>query len=156
MHCHILAVGHKMPEWCELACHDYLTRLQRFIKCTLSEIPTTLRSKTKSALHCKEDEGLKILRKISPQDHLIALDIQGQSWSTARLAKNFSDWQLEGKNLFFVIGGPDGLSEKCLARANQKWSLSDLTFPHALVRVLLLEQLYRANSMLMNHPYHRE
>jgi len=104
----------------------------------------------------KEEEGRKILQKIPAGDHVIALDVQGRPWSTTRLSEELANWKLVGKNIHFVIGGPDGLSAECLARANQRWSLSDLTFPHPLVRVILLEQLYRAASILANHPYHRE
>ncbi|HRE32868.1 MAG TPA: 23S rRNA (pseudouridine(1915)-N(3))-methyltransferase RlmH, partial [Candidatus Berkiella sp.] len=98
----------------------------------------------------------KLLQKNSPTDKVIALDVQGQAFSTQTLATNIANWQQEGNRLVFLIGGPDGLSEACLKRANVKWSLSMLTFPHVLARVILLEQLYRATSLLANHPYHRE
>lgn len=156
MQCHILAVGQKMPKWCALACEEYAKRLQRFLKCTLTEIPIATRHKPSEALLYKEEEGRKILQKIHPQDKVIALEVTGKSWSTPFLAKSLSDWQLQGHNIVFVIGGPDGLSQACLSRANLQWSLSDLTFPHALARVVLFEQLYRAASILANHPYHRE
>ncbi len=145
-----------MPKWCVLACEDYLTRLQHFMKCTLIECPAAKRHKAGNAADYKEDEATKILQKISPDDHVIALDVAGTGWSTLKLSEELATWQQRGKDLIFLIGGPDGLSQKCLARANQRWSLSALTFPHALVRVLLLEQLYRAGSVLANHPYHRE
>ncbi len=156
MQCQIVAVGQKMPKWCILACEDYLTRLQRFMKCTLVECPAAKRHKAGNAADYKEDEATKILQKISPDDHVIALDVAGTGWSTLKLSEELASWQQRGKDLIFLIGGPDGLSQKCIARANQRWSLSALTFPHALVRVLLLEQLYRAGSVLTNHPYHRE
>lgn len=152
----IIAIGCKMPKWCILACEDYLTRLQRFLKCSLLEIPTATRHKAGVVDQYKEEEGRKILQKIPAGDHVIALDVQGRPWSTTRLSEELANWKLAGKNIHFVIGGPDGLSAECLARANQRWSLSDLTFPHPLVRVILLEQLYRAASILANHPYHRE
>lgn len=152
----ILAIGSKMPKWCNLACEEYLTRLQRFFKCNLIEIPTATRHKAGVVAQYKEEEGRKILQKISSQDHMIALDVQGRSLSTLELSEELAAWKLRGKDLYFVIGGPDGLSSECLARANQRWSLSELVFPHPLVRVILLEQLYRAASILANHPYHRE
>lgn len=145
-----------MPRWCELACEEYAKRLQRSLKCTLIEIPTPTRHKPSDSLLCKEKEGRKILEKIHPQEIVIALDVLGENWSTPTLAKRISTWQQKGQDLTFVIGGPDGLSSDCLSKANQRWSLSALTFPHALVRVLLYEQLYRAMSILANHPYHRE
>jgi 23S rRNA (pseudouridine1915-N3)-methyltransferase len=156
MHCHILMVGQKMPKWCVLACEEYAKRLQRFIKCNLSEIPCATRHKTGTVLAYKEEEGRKILQKISKDDHVIALEVTGQPWSTPQFSKEISTWQQQGKNLVFLIGGPDGLSAECLKRANQLFSLSALTFPHAIARMLLLEQLYRAFSLLANHPYHRE
>jgi 23S rRNA (pseudouridine1915-N3)-methyltransferase len=156
MKCDVLALGHKMPKWCLLGCDEYLTRLQRFMKCSLIEIPIATRHKTGLVEQYKEEEGTKILQKISPHDHFVALDVAGQSWSTLKLSEHLSNWQQQGKNLVFAIGGPDGLSDACLKRANQRWSLSALTFPHAMVRVILLEQLYRAASVLVNHPYHRE
>jgi len=156
MQSQILAIGHKMPKWCQIACEDYLSRLQRFMKCTLIEIPAAKRHKTGDVLNYQHEEASKILQKISPSCHVVALEVTGSSWSTPLLAQTLAHWQQQGKKLVFIIGGPDGLSDKCLARANQCWSLSALTFPHALARVLLLEQLYRAVSLLSNHPYHRE
>lgn len=156
MNCQIIAVGQKMPKWCVIACEEYAKRLQRFLKCALVEIPTAIRHKSSDVLSCKELEGQKILQKISNQDTVIVLDVIGENWSTPTLAKKLSISRQDAQNLTFVIGGPDGLSSECLARANQRWSLSALTFPHALVRVLLYEQLYRAASLLANHPYHRE
>lgn len=156
MKCQILSIGMKMPKWCTLACEEYLTRLSRLMKCTLIEIPIAMRHKATPTHIFKEEEGRKILQKISPDDNVIALDVKGQSWSTLHLYDKLSYWKQEGRDLIFVIGGPDGLSEACLTRADNRWSLSALTFPHALVRVLLLEQLYRAASMHINHPYHRE
>lgn len=152
----IIAVGQKMPAWCQIACNDYLTRLQRFLKCTFSEIPTAQRHKNLLANQYIEEEGRKILAKISPLDHVVALEIAGRPWSTAKLAENMGKYQQNARDVVFVIGGPDGLSAACLKRAQEQWSLSALTFPHPLVRVLLLEQLYRASSLLANHPYHRE
>ena len=156
MHYRILAVGEKMPPWCKLACEFYQKRLTPFIKCTLLEIPTTRRTTSPSLTQCKEEEGRKILQKVSSQEHVIALQVEGCAWSTQTLAKRCTFWQHQGKNITFLIGGPDGLSSSCLQRANEQWSLSPLTFPHALARILLLEQLYRAHSLLAHHPYHRE
>ncbi|MBS0287087.1 MAG: 23S rRNA (pseudouridine(1915)-N(3))-methyltransferase RlmH [Proteobacteria bacterium] len=156
MQCQIIAVGNKMPTWCELACDEYLSRLQHFMKCTLIELPTQKRHKSGNVAQYKEEEGRKMLQKITPQHEVIALEVTGQPWATPKVAKMLSGWQQQGKDLVFLIGGPDGLAPACLMRANQQWSLSALTFPHALARVVLLEQLYRGFSMLANHPYHRE
>ncbi len=156
MHCSIIAVGNKMPSWCTVACDEFLTRLSHAMKCTLLEIPAAKRHKAGHVLQYKEEEGTKILQKITPHHHVIALDVAGKMWSTPEVSKQLAKWQQLGKDLTFIIGGPDGLSEACLARADQRWSLSALTFPHALARVVLLEQIYRATSILANHPYHRE
>ncbi|MFI4937266.1 MAG: 23S rRNA (pseudouridine(1915)-N(3))-methyltransferase RlmH [Candidatus Berkiellales bacterium] len=160
MHCQIIAVGQKMPKWCVIACEEYFKRLQRFLKCSLIEIPTAIRHKSSKSsdntVLYKKEEAENILKKISSQDCVIALEVNGQPWSSSSLAKSLADWQLVGQNIIFIIGGPDGLSSGVLARANYQWSLSSLTFPHALARVILVEQLYRAASILANHPYHRE
>lgn len=156
MRCTVLSVGQKLPQWCNALCDLYLTRLSRFLQCTLIEIPAASRTKKAPGEHYQLIESTKILEKISPSDTVIALSITGKSYSTEQFSQKLSQWQLEGKNLVFVIGGPDGLAPACLARANYQLSLSALTFPHTLARVLLLEQLYRVSSLLANHPYHRE
>lgn len=149
MKCQIVAVGHKMPSWCEVACAEYAKRLTRFLKYSFVEIPTETHAK-------KDDEGRKILQKIPSHHYVIALDEHGSTWTTVEFSKKMALWQQQSQDITFIIGGPDGLSKDCLARANTTWSLSALTFPHPLVRVLLLEQFYRAMSLLANHPYHRE
>lgn len=156
MQCQIIAIGQKMPSWCEIACADYSKRLTRFLKHSFLEIPVAPRLKATPISDNKDEEGKKILQKIPSSHFVIALDEHGQGWSTSLLAKKIAAWQQQGRCLSFLIGGPDGLSSSCLERADVLWSLSDLTFPHPLVRVLLLEQLYRAMSLLANHPYHRE
>lgn len=145
-----------MPAWAATACEDYFARLQRFMKCSLLELPSANRTKNANATQYNDEEGAKLLQKINPTDKVIALDVKGKAFSTPKLAEHISQWQQEGSKLVFLLGGPDGLAKACLERANVKWSLSDLTFPHTLARVILLEQLYRATSLLANHPYHRE
>ena len=100
-------------------------------------------------------ESKRILSQIDASDHVVALDVIGKSWSTPELAEHLASWQQLGSDISLVIGGPDGLDPACLQRANQRWSLSALTLPHPLVRVMLAEQLYRAWTILQNHPYHR-
>jgi 23S rRNA (pseudouridine1915-N3)-methyltransferase len=100
-------------------------------------------------------EGELILKVIPTGDKVIALDVEGKRFATAQLAQKLEAWQMSGDNYSIVIGGPDGLCGACLARADQRWSLSDLTLPHPLVRVMLAEQLYRAWTITINHPYHR-
>jgi 23S rRNA (pseudouridine1915-N3)-methyltransferase len=103
----------------------------------------------------REDEGRRILAAIPGGNQVIALDVGGRSWSTQMLAEQMQKWMQGGRNLSLLVGGPDGLSLDCLQRAEQRWSLSDLTMPHTLVRVLLAEQLYRAWTVISGHPYHR-
>jgi 23S rRNA (pseudouridine1915-N3)-methyltransferase len=95
------------------------------------------------------------MQKLKSTERVIALDEHGQQWSTAELAEHLSEWQSAGRDLSLLIGGPDGIAEDCLARADSRWSLSNLTFPHGLARVVVAEQLYRAWTVLSGHPYHR-
>ncbi len=152
----IISVGQKMPLWCNLASEEYLKRLQRFFKCQLIEVPTANRVKTPEVQRLKQQESVKILQHIAKDDWVIALEVKGQPFSTEKFATNLNQWLLQSKPVKFIIGGPDGLAENCIARADVQWSLSPLTFPHALARVIVLEQLYRAASLMESHPYHRK
>ena len=119
------------------------------------EIPLAKRQKHQTAISAREKEGEAILKKLDHQDYVVALDILGQSMKTMELANKLLRWQEEALHVALLIGGPDGMSNSCLSRADLRWSLSDLTLPHALVRVLILEQIYRAWSINTRHPYHR-
>lgn len=103
----------------------------------------------------REEEGRRLLGACAPDDHVVALDERGTGWSTLELARNLRQWELDGRDVDLLVGGADGLSGTCLARAGARWSLSPLTLPHALVRVVVAEQLYRAWSVNAGHPYHR-
>jgi len=151
----IIAVGGKMPAWVEQGVQDYGVRMPRELKLQWREIPLARRGKDNNAQALCRREGEAILKAIPAGDQVIALDVKGVSWSTGQLAKKLGDWQMSGDNYSLLIGGPDGLSPDCLQRASQRWSLSNLTLPHPLVRVLLAEQLYRAWTITVNHPYHR-
>jgi 23S rRNA (pseudouridine1915-N3)-methyltransferase len=142
----ILAVGTRMPEWVTTAYEDYTRRMRKEMRVDLEEVPVG---------RAKADEEKRLLERIG-DDYLVALDERGKSLTTLQLAKWLSDRQQDGRDLTFVIGGPDGLGPGILVKAGLRWSLSALTFPHAMVRVILAEQLYRAHSVLQNHPYHRE
>ena len=120
------------------------------------ELPLAQRGKGTSPEQLREREGEQILKAIAPGDRIVALDVRGKALSTPQLATQLADWQMSGDNFSLLIGGPDGLSDACLQRAERRWSLSDLTLPHPLVRILLAEQLYRAWTITVNHPYHRE
>ena len=152
----IIAVGGKMPAWVVAGVAEYDRRMPRELKIQWREIPLVRRGKDTSAEMLRSREGEKILKAIPEGDKIIALDVKGRSWSTEQLAQQLEHWQMSGDNYSLLIGGPDGLSRACLDRACQRWSLSDLTLPHPLVRILLAEQLYRAWTITANHPYHRE
>ena len=139
-----------MPDWVATAYEDYTRRLKSSMRVDLEELP-----QGKDKARAKADEEKRLLERVG-DDYLVTLDEHGKSLTTLDLAKWLSLRQQEGRDLAFVIGGPDGLGGGILARASLRWSLSALTFPHAMVRVILAEALYRAHSVLHNHPYHRE
>lgn len=150
----ILAVGTKMPDWVTNTYAEYTKRLPRDYSIELIEIPALKRSGTDISTILKK-EAKAILAQINPSDYVVILDVKGQNWSTEQLADKLKAWHDQSQTVVFIVGGPEGLDEACLKRANQRWSLSNLTFPHPLVRVILAEQLYRAWSIVANHPYHR-
>ena len=152
----LICVGQKMPQWISQGFQEYNKRLSSHLKLELVEIALPHRGKNADIQRLKEEEGEKMLTIISPQTHIIALDERGQLWNTQQLASQLQHWLNESSNVALLVGGPDGLSQNCLNKARQKWSLSPLTLPHPLVRVVIAEQLYRAWSLLNNHPYHRE
>jgi 23S rRNA (pseudouridine1915-N3)-methyltransferase len=151
----VIAVGTRMPAWVSQGVTEYSKRLPRELKPAWREIPVARRGKDAAAQQLCAAEGEQILKAMPPGERVIALDVAGKRVSTGQLARELESWQMSGDNYSFLIGGPDGLSPACLARADQCWSLSDLTLPHPLVRVLLAEQLYRAWTITVNHPYHR-
>ena len=125
------------------------------MKLELRELPLGKRGKGADIKRAIQSEGQQMLSAIPASDQVIALDVKGKPWSTEQLAVELRNWQLEGDNISLLVGGPDGLAPECLARANKRWSLSPLTLPHPLVRILLTEQIYRAWTINHNHPYHR-
>ena len=145
MRVRILADGTRMPEWVTAAYVEYTRRLRGSMRVDLEELP----------VRSKADEEKRLLDRID-DDYVVALDEHGKAKNTLELAKWLGERLQDGRNLSFVIGGPDGLGPAILMKAAWRWSLSPLTFPHAMVRVMLAEQLYRAHSVLQNHPYHRE
>ena len=132
---------------------EYAKRMPSELKVELIEIPVNVRGRNPSSSQCK----IKVERfkSIHEHDFVVALDVLGKPLSTEGLAIQLEQWQMSGQNLCLLIGGPDGLSTDCLARANMRWSLSDLTLPHPMVRIMVMEQLYRAWTINTNHPYHR-
>ena len=155
MQIHLIAVGTRMPHWVRSGYDEYARRLPRECCLKLVEIPLSKRRKTQSAGKNRQEEGRAMLAAIPEQATVIALDVQGKAWSTESLATRLQEWLQSGRDIALLVGGPDGLADECLSRADLRWSLSALTLPHALVRVLLAEQLYRAWTVLQGHPYHR-
>jgi len=151
----LLAVGRNMPEWVNQAYADYVKRLPPEFSLDLREIRPENRGKNDNIPKIIEVESKKILEAIPAQHTLIVLDQRGKAWNTHQLAEHLKLWREEQAKLCFIIGGPDGLSEDCRQKADYIWSLSSLTLPHPLVRVIIAEQIYRAWSILTHHPYHR-
>lgn len=151
----IIAIGTKMPSWICEGYQEYACRLPKEYQISLIEIPSTKRFKTSNLEVIKKEEGQKILNAISFNSYKIALEREGKALTSETLAKKLETWKLESINISFIIGGPEGLSQECCLQAQEIWSLSKLTLPHPLVRVVLAEQLYRAYSIIVKHPYHR-
>ena len=156
MHIHIIAVGQKMPAWVGTGYDEFIKRLPKEFTPLLKEIPPGRRSKNSDLKRAIEEESERILQAIPKDCLVVALDERGKPWTTRQLAEQMSDWTSSGRDVALIVGGPDGLSAEVKQRADLKWSLSALTLPHALVRVVLAEQLYRAWSLITNHPYHRD
>ncbi len=152
----IVSVGHKMPDWITAGFNEYTKRMPREARIALLEIKPEPRTTGKTTMQIMEDEAQRILAAL-PQNCLrIALDERGIQPTTMQLAAQMQDWMQAGRDVAFIIGGADGLHESVKQAAQQLLALSALTLPHAVVRVLLAEQLYRAYSLMHNHPYHRE
>jgi 23S rRNA (pseudouridine1915-N3)-methyltransferase len=155
MQLRVIAVGSRMPAWVEQGCREYSKRLPRELRLQWVEVPLGPRNKASSVERAIATEDAAMLARIPADSRVIALDIPGCAWSTEQLANELGDWKMDGRTVCLLIGGPDGLGQFCKDRADKSWSLSPLTLPHPLVRILLAEQLYRAWSLGQGHPYHR-
>lgn len=158
MRIRIIAVGTKMPDWVEQGYAEYAKRMPRDVTVEMLELPLAQRGKNTDIATAMAKEGelmLAAIEKGGKGEQVIALDVKGKPWSTEQLAENLAGWKMSGFNYCLLIGGPDGLAPECQALASVKWSLSPLTLPHPLVRIVVIEQLYRACSILQNHPYHK-
>lgn len=154
----ILSVGHKMPDWVQTGFEEYLKRILPMMSVELVELPPAKRNKNPSPaeiLKYKHTEAQSILAAKHPKERLWLLEVKGKMLSTEQLSDKLSLAMQEGLDIALVIGGADGVSDEILQAADFKWSMSDLTLPHPLVRVILMEQLYRAMSIIHHHPYHR-
>ena len=152
---HLIAIGTRMPTWVEEGFTEYAKRMPPESKIKLVEVVAGKRSKNSDIKRLTQQEGEKMLAAIPKGAKIIALDVLGKACSTEQLAQELKIWQGSGQDIAILIGGPEGLANDCLQQAHQKISLSKLTLPHPLVRVVLAEQLYRATTILKGHPYHK-
>lgn len=155
MRVRLIAVGTKMPKWVTEGYEEYAKRLPKDFALELVELPMSPRGKNTDIVKAIQKEGDAMLAAIPAGDKVIALEVLGKAWSTENLADQTANWRMDGYNISLLVGGPDGLDPRCTARADQAWSLSKLTLPHPMVRILLAEQIYRAWTLMNNHPYHR-
>jgi 23S rRNA (pseudouridine1915-N3)-methyltransferase len=155
MRLRLICVGQKMPDWVSAGYLDYARRMPPELSLELVEIAMAHRGKNPDIPRLMQRESDAILAATQPKDRVVALEVGGRPWSTEKLAAQLESWQQDGRDVDFLVGGPDGLADACRQRAGQQWSLSSLTLPHPLVRIVLAEQLYRAWSITRNHPYHR-
>jgi 23S rRNA (pseudouridine1915-N3)-methyltransferase len=151
----LISVGERMPAWVAEGFAEYRKRLSRDLPLDLVEIELGNRGKGRDAQRAIADEGAAVLAALPKDAHVVALDGRGKPWSSEQLAQQLGAWRMHGRDLAILIGGPDGHAADVIARADQKWSLGPLTLPHMLVRLVVVEQLYRAVSINAGHPYHR-
>ena len=156
MRIHLIAVGNRMPDWVEKGYQEYARRLPASCTLKLIEVNPGHRGKGADIQKAIKEESIKMLAAIPKGVRVIALDEKGKQWRTQQLAEQLEEWMQDGRDVALLVGGPDGLSAECKQMAGQTWSLSQLTLPHPLVRVVLAEQVYRAWSVVQGHPYHRE
>lgn len=155
MHIRLIAVGERQPGWVTEAFDDYVKRLPRQWAFRLDMVAIGARTRDNDAGKAAAVEGDRILRQVKAAEQVVLLDEAGKALSSRELADNLGEWQTNGRDLVLIIGGPDGVSPACAQRADFRWSLSRLTLPHGLARVVVAEQLYRAWSLTQGHPYHR-
>lgn len=151
----LLAVGTRMPDWVERGVEEYRKRLPRDFTLEVVEIAPGARGKNADVARAVAQEGQRMRERLRGNERLVALEVEGQPWSTQRLAREADAWRHDGGDVALLVGGPDGLEPGLSSMADQRWSLSPLTLPHPLVRLVLAEQLYRAWTLLVGHPYHR-
>jgi len=151
----LIAVGERAPDWVAAGYADYAKRLSHWLPIELVEIAPGLRGKHRDAVRATANEGARVIAALPKSAHVVALDGSGKVYSSEQLAQRMEHWRQQGRDLAFLIGGPEGHAPDVLASAHETWSLGPLTLPHMIVRLVVAEQLYRAMSLLTNHPYHR-
>lgn len=155
MRIQLITASNRQPSWVSEGYDYYARRLDKRCPLELVEVPLARRPAGGDAARAIEDESRRMLRRAPAGAHLVALAVDGTAWSTAQLAARLEAWLMAGAPVCLLVGGPDGLGSDCLARAAERWSLSRLTLPHGLVRVVIAEAIYRAVSLSQGHPYHR-
>jgi 23S rRNA (pseudouridine1915-N3)-methyltransferase len=155
MQIHLITIGNRMPNWVQQGYDEYAKRLPRECELVLKEIPAGKRGKNSDIARIVKEEGERMIAAMPPSTHIVTLDIPGKPWTTPELSGAMQRWLESGSSVSLLIGGPEGLADEIKPLARESWSLSKLTFPHPLVRIVVAEQLYRAWSILHNHPYHR-
>lgn len=152
----LLAIGQKMPAWVTAGYEEYARRMPPHLRMELVERPASPWAARGDVARAMREEAQSLQAAVPKAARLITLDERGSAWSTRQLSERLADWQLDGRDLALLVGGPDGLDPALRQQAEQRWSLSPLTLPHPLVRIVVAEQLYRACSLLAGHPYHRD
>lgn len=155
MKARLIATGERAPPWVAEGFAEYRKRLSHWLPLELVEIEPGLRGKGRDPQRAIEEEGRRVLAALPKHAHVVALEVTGRAHTSAGLAQRLEHWRAQGRDLAFLIGGPEGHAPGVLAAADETWSLGPLTLPHMLVRLVVAEQLYRAAAMLANHPYHR-
>ncbi|MEH6388220.1 MULTISPECIES: 23S rRNA (pseudouridine(1915)-N(3))-methyltransferase RlmH [Pseudomonas] len=155
MRIRLISVASRMPRWVVEGYQEYAKRMPADLPLDLIEIPLSTRGKNADVARLMRREGEQMLAATQPGDRIVTLEVTGKNWSTEQLAEQLERWRLEARNVNLMVGGPEGLAEDVAARSDQRWSLSALTLPHPLVRILLAEQIYRAWTVLNRHPYHK-
>ena len=155
MKINIVAIESKRPPWARSAFEIYQKRFDKSVEVKWLGIKQSANIKSLNKKGIIREEGKMLLSKVNKKNIIVSMDRQGSNWSTMKLKENLSNWLSSSRNISFLIGGPEGLSDKCLEESEEIWSLSPLTFPHTIVPVIVIEQLYRAWSIEKNHPYHR-
>lgn len=155
MKARLIAVGERPPAWVAEGYADYTKRLSRELPLELIEVAPGMRGKGRDAARAMQDEGERVLAALPKNAWVVALDGRGKPYTSEQLAERLAAWRQQGRDLAFLIGGPEGHAPAVWARADERWAFGPMTLPHMLVRLLVAEQLYRACSILGNHPYHR-